>query len=65
MKLRLRIVLVVLLAIVLSACAMPTDPCPLPASQHPEAWTATPTLTAAGDVAFWTYVCTGPGVVVR
>jgi hypothetical protein len=60
-----RVLLVALLAASVVSCAVPTDPCPLPPEQHPEAWTARPVLTPAGDLVAWTYICTGPDVVAR
>ena len=33
------------------------DPCPLPASAHPEAWTAIPMTDAQGNILAYSYVC--------
>lgn len=47
----------VVLALV-AGCAMPSDPCPMPPEQHPEAWTARPVYDQNGALFGTAYICT-------
>lgn len=68
MRKTVAVVFALLLIVALVGCDIlfPTsvDPCPTPPEQHPEAWTAVPVKTPAGDIVAWTYVCSA-GITVR